>query len=187
MNKSLIILLLCFAVQSVTSAENLFGLELASPTVREQQRIHFVTLLKQYCIDTESQAKAMQSLVKNKKFMPTEEHEDVFEQHYAGISYAIAPDTESCTVDVMLLLDGKKLLFSLDELIMEIEKMTGFKKYQSIEATESGIKSDTVKVIKTTFRKNGSANNMLEMVYPIEHQDEFFMTLSYYYKDFKMK
>lgn len=185
MKKSLIILLLCFAVQSVASAENLYGLELATPSVREQQRVHFVTLLKQYCIDTKSQAKAMQSLVKNKKFMPIEEHEDVFEQHYAGVSYAIAPDTESCTVDVMLARDEDKLLFSLDELIMEIEKMTGFKKYQSIEATESGIKSETVKVIKTTYRKNGSANNTLEMVYPIEHQDEFFMSISYYYKELK--
>jgi hypothetical protein len=185
MKNPLIILLLCFAVQSVASAENLYGLELASPTMREQQRVHFVTLLKQYCVDTKSQAKAMKSLVRNKKFTPIEEHEDVFEQHYAGVSYAIAPDTESCTVDVMLARDGNKLLFSLDELITEIEKMTGFKKYQSSEVTESGIKSETVKVIKTTFRKSGSANNMLEMVYPIEHQDEFFMTLSYYYKELK--
>lgn len=183
MKKFLVILLCFFAMQSVVAGESLYGLELASPALREQHRMHFVSLLKQYCVDTQSQIKAMQSLVKNKKFQSTEEHEEVFEQHYDGISYAVTPDIDSCTVDVMLALDGNKLLFSLNELIREIEKITGYKMYQSIEAIDSGIKSETVKIIKTTFRKNGSAINMLEMIYPIEHQDEYFMTLSYNYND----
>jgi len=181
MIKTLIMLLSLFAAQNVASAESLYGLELAAPAIREQQRVHIIGLLKQYCIDTKTQAIAMQSLAGNKKFVPTEEHEDVFEQHHDGISYAIAPDDESCTVDVMLALDGDKLLFSLEGLITTIEKITGYRKYQSIEVTDSGIKSETVKVIKTTFRKNGAAKNRLEMVYPVEHQDEYFMTLSYYY------
>ena len=183
MKKSLVILLCFIAMQSVVAQERLYGLELASPALREQHRMHFVSLLKQYCVDTQSQAKAMQALVKNKKFQSTEEHEEVFEQHFHGISYAVTPDIDSCTVDVMLALDGNKLLFSLNELNKEIEKITGYKIYQSIEATDSGIKSETVKVIKTTFIKNSSAINMLEMIYPIEHQDEYFMTLSFYYKE----
>jgi len=187
MKQSRIILLFFLVMQAVDAAESLYGLELAAPSLREQHRVHFVSLFRQYCVDSKSQAMAMQSLVNNRKFQATEEHEGVFEQYYAGISYAIAPDTESCTVDVMLALDGNRLLFTQNELIEEIGKIPGYRLYQSIEATESGIKADTVKVIKTTFTQNDSSENRLELVYPVEHQDEYFMTLSYYYKDSREK
>lgn len=182
MKKVIFALIGLFSIACVTAAENYNGLELAPSEFRQRHLTHFVSLLEQYCIGQKSQKSATRQLLQAGGFESTEEYEDVYEQYYDGLSYAVSPESEYCTVDVMLEYEKGKLLFTLEEVRDKIETIGRYKLAASVEEYTDSYKSNKVLNIKQYYKKNGSSRNILELSYPIDHQDEYFMTISYYYK-----
>lgn len=170
-----------FSMAIVTASENYNGLELAPSDFREHHLNHFIGLLDKFCIGQKSQKKATSHLLQTGGFESTEEYEDVYEQYFDGISYAVSPEPDYCTVDVMIEYEEGKLLFTLEDIRDGIETIANYELSESFDEVVDGLDSEKVLIKKQHFKNNGSSKNMLELEYPINHQNEYFMTLSYYY------
>lgn len=137
----------------------------------------FLTLHKQFC---EKDFKNRDSLVKaleaDSRFRPAPGFMGVYETKVDGISYAVSPEVDGCTTDVMV--QNKttgELLFSYNEINQSLVK-SGYRVVGD-ESSRKDMGSDNQEVTileKTFVSPKGETTNL---DYPSDRPDQYYMTL----------
>jgi hypothetical protein len=182
MNKTLLVVLISLIFQRSLCAETLYGLELASAPMREKHLDHLMKLFHEFCLGKKSQQVATQNIINSDRFRPAKDFEGTYEEYFKGLSYAVTPDQDSCTVDVLLQYQPGILLLSLNEIQIAITQLTNFSHAQSLRKAEIGDNSESIQTIESHYLKNGTNANKIVLTYPTSYQDIFYMTINYYYE-----
>ena len=181
MKKSLLLILVGFVFQQCAFAETLHGLELAPHEMRERHLKHLVELFEGYCLGKVSQQAAVKNLVSSGGLRPAKEYEGVYEEYYEGLNYAVTPDPDNCTVDVLLEYQTGRLLFSLEAVKAEIVRATSYSLVKNLDKPEVVSGSKKIMTVESHFQQE-KTDKIIVLTYPTSHQDEFYMTITYYYE-----
>jgi len=137
----------------------------------------FLSLHQQYCESEMSSRDALiAALEADQRFKPAAGFVGVFETKVGGISYAVSPEIDGCTTDVMVKNEKTgKLLFSYAEIT---SALTG-KGYRVVgnETTRKDVGSDKKEVTileKTFISPKGETTNL---DYPADRPSKYYMTL----------
>lgn len=137
----------------------------------------FLGLHKQYC---ESSHKTRESLVKalesDQRFKPAVGFSGVYEAKVNGVSYAVSPEVDGCTTDVLVQnASTGQLLFSYEEINSALVK-SGYS-VVSEETTRKDVGKDQLEVtiIERTFVS--PSNEVTNLDYPADRKDQYYMTL----------
>jgi hypothetical protein len=181
--KKIILAMLVFAIfpQGV-AAETLYGLELAPTPMREQHLNHFMQLFRDFCLGQQSQQTAKNNLLSSGRFRPAQGFEGVYEEYFDGLSYAVTPDPEFCTVDVLLEYQTGKLLFSQEAVKNGVTGLFKYRQSKSSIEFMDGPNAERVQTIVSDFQSADGIRNKIVLMYPTNNQDVFYMTLDYYFK-----
>lgn len=182
MKKALLILVLTACYVQGSLAETLSSLEPSPIPVRERHLDHFISLFEQFCLDQNSQQSALKKLVDSKRFRPADGYEGVYEEYFDRLSYAVTPDQDACTVDVLLEHEEGKLLLALEEVQNAVLGSTHYQLFKEASKTEEGPNSEQVLTVERTYHLKGSEKKSIVLSYPTTHQNVFFMTLDYHYE-----
>ncbi len=182
MKKTLLILAIIVCEAPGALAETLFGLELSPTSARKQHLDHFVSLFEEFCLGQKSQKSALKKLLDSKRFRPAEGYDKVYEEYFDGLSYAVTPDSDVCTVDVLLEHEQGKLLLALEEVQNSVFVSTSYHLFTEAKKTEEGPSSEEVLTVERTYHPEASDKNAIVLTYPTNHQNVFFMTLDYHYE-----
>ena len=137
----------------------------------------FLSLHNQFCeSDVQSREALTAALRKDKRFKPAVGFVGVFETKIDDVSYAVSPEIDGCTTDVMVKnSDTGKVLFTYAEL-NEALSDKGYKPVGK-ETKRSDVGSDQKKVTileKSFIAPNGEKANL---DYPADRPDQYYMTL----------
>lgn len=183
MNKTLPAILLFLVMPFGALAETQQGLELAPQAMRQKHLDHFMDVYRQFCYERHSRETVKSLLLASGGFRPAEDFEGVFEEMFDGLSYAVTPDPEFCTVDVMLSYEEKRLLFSQQDIETAVGALPGnYRVVERTRETHEGPDGEQVRVEVSEFLRTGSDGNRILLVYPLSNQDVYYMTLDYYYE-----
>jgi len=134
----------------------------------------FLSLVKEQCLQHISALDTLKSrLEKNESFRPVSDVEGSFEIHYRDVSFAITPEVDLCTVDVMLKNEYHDILFSknhIDGLLMSLSASSAASFMQDEDMGSNG---NEVKVLRKSYKMTDGIN--LKLVYPVTGLDEFYM------------
>lgn len=180
MKRTVFVLLFILANSSYSAAETQYGLELAPQNMQQKHLAHFMELFQHYCVGKGSGDEVEKALLGSGVFRPAEGFEGIYEMYFEGISYAVTPANEVCTVDVMLEYEPGKLLFTMLKIISAISDQTGFFLRESEEKTEEGDNSADVLTVQSRFR-SAEGKEEVVLTYPTSNQGHFYMTLDYPY------
>ena len=137
----------------------------------------FLSLHQQFC---EKEFKSRDSLVKaleaDSRFRPAAGFMGVYETKVSGISYAVSPEVDGCTTDVMVQNKATgELLFSYSDMNQALVK-NGYRVVGD-ESTRKDMGSDNQEVTimeKTFVSPKGETTNL---DYPSDRPDQYYMTL----------
>lgn len=137
----------------------------------------FLSLHKQYCeSDMNSREALVTALKADARFKPASGFVGVFETKVDGVSYAVSPEIDGCTTDVMVKnAETGKLLFTYADMN---KALTG-SGYQIVgnETKRKDVGSDRKEVTileKTFISPKGETTNL---DYPADRPGQYYMTL----------
>ena len=137
----------------------------------------FLSLHRQYC---EGSHKTRDSLVtalqSDQRFKPATGFNGVFETKIAGVSYAVSPEVDGCTTDVLVQDSSTgQLLFSYAQINSALVK-SGYA-IVGEETTRKDIGKDNqeVTILEKTFVS--PSNEVTNLDYPADRKDQYYMTL----------
>jgi hypothetical protein len=182
MKKLLLAAVLFLMLPQALVAETLYGLELAPESMRERHLNHYMELFQEFCVGRQSQQEVKKNLLSTGRFQPAEGYEGVYEEYFEGLSYAVTPDSDVCTVDVLLEHQAGKLLFSMDEVHKRIARQFNHRLDRNSNEVMDGPNGESVQTVVSYFRKDGVRGTKLRLMYPTDNQSVFYMTLDYYFK-----
>jgi len=137
----------------------------------------FLGLHKQFCEqDFSSRELLVSALQADKRFRPAPGFMGVYETSINGISYAVSPEVDGCTTDVMVQnKETGEVLFSYDEMNQALLA----KGYQTVgEVTtrqDMGSDQQEVTILEKTFVSPLGETTNLD--YPQDRLDKYYMTL----------
>jgi hypothetical protein len=136
----------------------------------------FIDIHSWYCEKSHSDVYALRKkLMTDPRFVLSAKYEDVYETVIDGISYAITPEEDSCTTDVMLHKNGKRdTLIALKEIDLLLISR-GYKKIEEKVLYEKGLNGKEVKITDIEYSTPNEERAVLS--YPLEHPENFYMTL----------
>ncbi len=137
----------------------------------------FLDLHTDYCekkFDNETSLKT--ALSKDKRFKLADGFDGVYETHINKISFAVSPETDGCTTDVMIknrIAGG--VMFNFDDihkaLLSKGYKDTG----KMAERKDVGTDQSEVSIIEKTYLSPKGEITTLD--FPLDKQDKYYMTL----------
>jgi hypothetical protein len=137
----------------------------------------FLSLHKQYC---ESSYKTRESLISalesDQRFKPANGFSGVYEARLNGVSYAVSPEVDGCTTDVLVQnASTGQLLFSYEQINSALVK-SGYS-IISKETTRKDVGKDQqeVTILERTFVS--PSNEVTNLDYPADRKDQYYMTL----------
>lgn len=137
----------------------------------------FLSLHKQYC---ESSHKTRESLVSalelDSRFKPAAGFNGVFEANIAGVSYAVSPEVDGCTTDVLVQNTSTgQVLFSYDQINAALMKNGYSIVGEETSRKDVGRDQLEVTILEKTFVS--PANEITNLDYPADRKDQYYMTL----------
>lgn len=138
---------------------------------------NFLTLYTEYCDSSYSSPEDLvDALQKDKSFKVNDNYDGIFEKSIDSLSYAVSPETDGCTTDVKLKAQASgKPYFDFDEINTALLSKGYKPKGKKEIRTELGLDNRELKVIEQQYITKD--NNISTLVFPIEHQDQYYMTL----------
>ncbi len=137
----------------------------------------FLDLHKDFCEKKFDNRDALKTaLAKDKRFKPAQGFEGVFETHINKISFAISPETDGCTTDVMIknrVAGG--VMFNFEDINKALLSK-GYKDTGKIaKRKDVGTDKSEVTVIEKTYIS--PTGEMTTLDFPLDKQDKYYMTL----------
>lgn len=137
----------------------------------------FLELHNQFCEkDFENRDSLVAALKSDSRFRPAPGFMGVYETSVNGISYAVSPEVDGCTTDVMVQhADTGELLFSYEEM-NEALANTGYSAIgEQTTRKDMGSDRQEVTIIETTYMSPTGEKTNLD--YPSDRPDQYYMTL----------
>lgn len=136
----------------------------------------FLSLHNQYC---EKKYDDQDMLKKTLEVAPelsiAEDFNGVYEVNKNGISYAVSPEEDGCTTDVMIQTSGKLELFSFEDINKALLKLGYVETGEPVSRKDIGIDQSELTIIEKKYVSPKGEVTVLD--FPLEKKDKYYMTL----------
>ncbi len=180
MNKAIPVVMLCTAAVLTTLLLNGCNNQVASnptkPETAPKPLVAFLSLHKQYCeqkYDNSSSLK--ESLSHQKKLAPAKDYKGVYEVFVDKVSYAISPEDDGCTTDVMVQAKNKQELFTFDDINKALINSGYIATGEAKSRKDMGTDQTEVMVIQKKYISPQGEVTTLD--FPLNKKDKYYMTL----------
>ncbi len=178
MKKALPIVVLCAVAILTTILLNGCGGESVATKSAPVNKVHlssFLTLHNQFC---EKKYESSDSLKTELEHAPTlslaKDFEGVYEVLISDVSFAVSPEDDGCTTDVMVEKNGKEL-FSFEDMNKAL-LANGYKEAsEPVSRKDMGIDQSELTIIEKKYISPEGELTTLD--YPLEKKDKYYMTL----------
>jgi len=149
----------------------------SSKPISDNQLTNFLSLHKQYCEQGFNSREALVSALEaDTRFQPAVGFNGVYETRIKGVSFAISPEVDGCTTDVLV--QSKQtgeVLFSYEQMNNALMKR-GYKVLGD-ETSRKDLGADQLEVtiLEKTFVSPAGETTNLD--YPADRLDQYYMTL----------
>lgn len=167
-NKLLILFLTIMATSYVLGNDN--------ATSSSKYLKNFISLHKQFCEKKYTDKSTLEkTLIIAPDLSPTSKFVSVYEIKKQGISYAVSPEKDGCTTDVMIQTKTNSELFSFVDIKKALIQ-TGYTEIGgSIFLTDVGNDNKKITIIEKKFLS--PTGEITTLNYPTEKKDKYYMTL----------
>jgi hypothetical protein len=137
----------------------------------------FLSLHKQYCENShKTRDSIVSALESDERFKPAVGFNGVFEAKISGVSYAVSPEVDGCTTDVLVQnVSTGKLLFSYEQINSALVKNGYSVVGEETKRKDVGRDQLEVTILEKTFVS--PANEVTNLDYPEDRPDQYYMTL----------
>jgi len=176
MKKAIPILVLCTAAILTTMFLNGCGKkEIAENVVVQEHLTSFLSLHNQFC---EKKYNSSDSLRKELEVDPTlqpaKDFEGVYEVLISDVSFAVSPEEDGCTTDVMLQSKGKQL-FTFDDINKALISSGYIETGEAISRKDIGTDQTELTIIEKKYIS--PTGELTTLDFPLEKMDKYYMTL----------
>jgi len=176
MKKALPIVVLCAAVILTTMFLNGCGEKIAAETIPVQKHLaSFLSLHNQFC---EKKYNSSDSLVNELEKAPilklAKDFEGVYEVLISDISFAVSPEEDGCTTDVMLQSDGKQL-FTFEDINKALISNGYIETGEPVSRKDIGTDQSELTIIEKKYIS--PTGELTTLDFPLENMDKYYMTL----------
>jgi len=175
MNKAIPLVLLCSA--AIVTTIILSGCNnTASASTEKTHLSSFLSLHNQFCEKKyEDQATLKKTLEVSPELSLAKDFAGVYEVHKHGISYAVSPEEDGCTTDVMIQTADNKELFSFEEINKALIDQGYVETGDPISRKDIGTDQTELTIIEKKYISPKGEITVLD--YPLEKKDKYYMTL----------
>ena len=136
----------------------------------------FMQLHSLYCERSfRSREDLITSLVDDDRFRPSKDYNGVFEITLNGFNYAISPEEDGCTTDVLVKLEDAEAMFSYQEVTQNLMR----RGYETVGSDKSrkdtGMDEKEVTVMERILIS--PQGEKARLAFPIDRPDQYYMTL----------
>lgn len=178
MSKLIPIVLLCSAAALTTIVLHGCGTSEASVSQSQPKQKHLATFLSLHNQFCEKQYDSSDTLVKTLSGSPqlklAKNYEGVYEALVDDVSYAVSPEEDGCTTDVMLQKDGSDL-FSFEDINKALLAEGYIETGNAVSRKDIGTDQTELTVIEKKYVSPSGEVTTLD--YPLEKKDKYYMTL----------
>ena len=178
MNKVIPVLALCTAAIVTTIVLNGCGSKAAANKVSNADQKHlstFLSLHTQYCEKKYPSSDLLkQELEKSPLLKPAKNFDGVYEVMVEKVSFAVSPEEDGCTTDVMIQ-DGNKQLFTFEEINQALLKHGYIETGDPVSRKDRGTDQSELTVIEKKYISPSGEVTILD--FPLEKKDKYYMTL----------
>lgn len=177
MNKIFPVIVLCTAALITTIVLN--GCDksaTAAPVVEQPYLTTFLNLHNQFC---EKKYESKESLEDNLKVSNelklAKDFQGVYEVMVNGVSFAVSPEEDGCTTDVMIQTADKRQLFSFEDLNKALIENGYVETGDPISRKDIGTDQTELTIIQKKYVSPTGEITTLD--FPLEKKDKYYMTL----------
>jgi len=135
----------------------------------------FLSLHNQFCEKKyPSPNSLMQTLKTASTLKPADNFEGVYEITINNVSFAVSPEEDGCTTDVMLK-GNNKLLFTFEDINEALIKKGYIETGKLVSRTDLGIDQSELTIIEKKYISPSGEVTILN--FPLEKKDKYYMTL----------
>ncbi|PID33776.1 MAG: hypothetical protein CR955_00520 [Thiotrichales bacterium] len=177
MNKVLPIVALCSAAILTTILLNGCDKSVSKNAQNPQPYLStFLSLHNQYCEKKYDNPESLQnSLDQSPELAPAKDFNGVYEVHVDGISFAVSPEEDGCTTDVMVQTSDKKELFSFEDINKALLNIGYVETGEPVSRKDLGTDQSELSIIEKKYISPEGEITILD--FPLEKKDKYYMTL----------
>jgi len=147
----------------------------ATKTTTSEYLTTFLSLHNKFCEKKYlSSNSLMQTLKTASALKPADNFEGVYEVTIDEISFAVSPEEDGCTTDVMLK-GNNKLLFTFEDINEALIKKGYIETGKLVSRTDLGIDQSELTIIEKKYISPSGEVTVLN--FPLEKKDKYYMTL----------
>ena len=175
MNKALSLMVLCSA--AIVTTIVLSGCDnTASASTEKPHLSTFLSLHNQYCEKKyNDQATLTKTLEVSPELSLAKDFKGVYEVHKHGISYAVSPEEDGCTTDVMIQTADKNELFSFEDINKALLDLGYVETGEPVSRKDIGTDQSELTIIEKKYVSPKGEITVLD--FPLEKKDKYYMTL----------
>ena len=177
MNKVIPTVMLCTAAIVTTIVLN--GCDRpasASITYAQPHLSTFLSLHNQYCEKKYETPESLQkSLDVAPELSPAKGFKGVYEVHVNGISFAVSPEEDGCTTDVMVQTNDNKELFNFEDINKALLNIGYVETGDPVSRKDLGTDQTELTIIEKKYISPKGEITTLD--FPLEKKDKYYMTL----------
>ncbi len=135
----------------------------------------FLSLHQKYCEKKyPSSSSLMQTLKTASSLKPADNFEGVYEVKINNVSFAVSPEEDGCTTDVMLK-ENNQLLFTFEDINSELLKKGYIETGEVVSRQDLAIDQSRLTIIEKKYISPSGEVTVLN--FPLEKKDKYYMTL----------
>jgi hypothetical protein len=136
----------------------------------------FLSLHNQYCEKKyETPLSLQKSLDGAAELSPAKDFNGVYEVFVNGISFAVSPEEDGCTTDVMVQTNDKKELFSFEDINTALLEIGYVETGEPVSRKDLGTDQTELTIIEKKYISPKGEITTLD--FPLEKKDKYYMTL----------
>ena len=139
----------------------------------------FSDVVQNYCMKYRLAPEQIDEELKKEGFKASTEFEGTFIKYIDGVDYAVTPDNDFCTTDV-LLKPSSSTLFELSQIESTLTHELGLTKTKSSIDYELSSEDKRTKVVKQNY--TDEQGNKYSLVFPLENEAEYYMVFDVYWE-----
>jgi len=163
------------ASQEATKKESITHENIVKTTDNSKYLNTFLSLHNQFCEKKyPSPNSLMQTLKTASTLKPADNFEGVYEITINNVSFAVSPEEDGCTTDVMLK-GNNKLLFTFEDINEALLKKGYIETGKLVSRTDLGIDQSELTILEKKYISPNGEVTILD--FPLEKKDKYYMTL----------
>ncbi len=176
MKKALPIVVLCAAAILTTMFLNGCGEKTVAETVPVQKHLaSFLSLHNQFCEKKYSSSDSLRKELEEAPILQlAKDFEGVYEVLISDISFAVSPEEDGCTTDVMLQSDGEQL-FTFEDINRALINSGYIETGEPVSRKDIGTDQSELTIIEKKYIS--PTGELTTLDFPLEKMDKYYMTL----------